>query len=52
VDVLAAKPDVDVVVDALADFGSSRRLALIEAGLPVTKPSERKPSARRRASSK
>ena len=52
VDVLAAKPDVDVVVDALADFGASRRLALIEAGQPVTKPSERKPSARRRASSK
>ena len=52
VDVLAAKPDVDLLVDALADFGASRRLAMLEAGQPVTRPSERKPSARRRASSK
>ena len=35
-----------------ADFGAARRLALLDEGLPVTKPSERKPSARRRASSK
>ncbi|MEZ5093141.1 uroporphyrinogen-III synthase [Nocardioides sp.] len=52
VDVLAAKPDVEVLVDALADFGAARRRALLDEGLPVTKPSERKPSARRRASSK
>jgi uroporphyrinogen III methyltransferase/synthase len=52
VDVLAPKPDVDVLVDALAAFGAARRLAMLEAGGPVTKPSERKPSARRKASSK
>lgn len=48
VDVLAAKPDVDLLVDALADFGATRRAAMLEAGEPVTKPSDRKPSARRR----
>ncbi len=48
VDVLAPKPDVDVLVDALADFGATRRAAMVEAGDPVTKPSDRKPSARRR----
>ncbi|WP_134741210.1 uroporphyrinogen-III synthase [Nocardioides sp. 503] len=48
VDVLSPKPDVEALVDALADFGAARRLAMIEAGDPVTKPSSRKPSARRR----
>ena len=52
VDVLASKPDVEVLVDALADFGATRRQSLVEEGLPVTKPSVRKPSARRKASSK
>ncbi len=52
VDVMASQPDVDVLVDALAEFGAARRLAMIEAGEPVTKPSERKPAARRRVSSK
>ncbi len=47
VDVLAPKPDVDVLVDALADFGATRRVAMLAAGEPVTRPSERKPSARR-----
>lgn len=47
VDVLAPKPDADVLVDALADFGASRRLSMVEAGDPVTRPSERKPSARK-----
>ncbi len=47
VDVLAPKPDVDVLVDALADFGAARRAAMVDAGEPVTRPSERKPSARR-----
>jgi len=45
--VLAPTPDVDVLVDALADFGAARRAAMLEAGEPVTRPSERKPSARR-----
>jgi uroporphyrinogen III methyltransferase / synthase len=47
VDVMAAKPDVDALVDALADFGSTRRTAMLEAGQPVTKPSERPSPARR-----
>jgi uroporphyrinogen III methyltransferase/synthase len=51
VDVLAAKPDVDALVDALADFGAARRAGMVEAGQPVTKPSERKPSARRKTTS-
>lgn len=50
VDVLAPKPDVDELVDALADFGAARRLAMVDSGQPVTKPSDRKPSARRKAS--
>ncbi len=49
VDVLASRPDVEELVDALADFGAARRVSLIEAGQPVTKPSERKTSARRKA---
>ncbi|MCW2796805.1 uroporphyrinogen-III synthase [Nocardioides sp.] len=48
VDVLAAKPDIDELVDALADFGAARRLSLLDQGQPVTRPSERKPSARRK----
>ncbi|HET8602365.1 MAG TPA: uroporphyrinogen-III synthase [Marmoricola sp.] len=52
VDVLAAKPSVEALVDALADFGAARRAALLEAGQPVTRPSERRASGRRRASSK
>ncbi|WP_232679667.1 uroporphyrinogen-III synthase [Nocardioides sp. R-C-SC26] len=51
VDVMASAPDVDVLVDALADFGDARRRALLEAGEPVTKPSDRKPAARRKTSS-
>ena len=49
VDVLAPEPSVEVLVDALADFGAARRASLIESGQPVTKPSDRRPSARRRA---
>ena len=49
VDVLAPSPSVEVLVDALADFGAARRASLVEAGQPVTKPSERRPSARRKA---
>ena len=51
VDVLASRPDVEELVDALADFGGARRSSLIESGQPVTKPSERKPSSRRKATS-
>ncbi|CAN5119808.1 bifunctional uroporphyrinogen-III C-methyltransferase/uroporphyrinogen-III synthase [soil metagenome] len=49
VDVLASAPSVEVLVEDLADFGAARRASLIEAGQPVTRPSERRPSARRRA---
>ncbi|MBZ5739287.1 uroporphyrinogen-III synthase [Nocardioides mangrovi] len=49
VDVLSPTPDIEVLVDALADFGAARRIAMVEAGQPVTKPSDRKPSSRRRA---
>jgi uroporphyrinogen III methyltransferase / synthase len=49
VDVLASKPSVELLADALAEFGAARRLAMIEAGVTVTKPSERRPSSRRRA---
>lgn len=52
VDVLAPRPDVDELVSALADFGATRRTSMLEAGEPVTKPSERKPSARRKARAK
>src|SRR5690606_11655243 len=51
VDVMASKPSVEELVDALADFGAARRLSLIEAGEPVTKPSERRPAGRRKAKS-
>jgi uroporphyrinogen III methyltransferase/synthase len=49
VDVLAAKPAVEVLAEDLAEFGALRRLSMIEAGDPVTKPSERRTSGRRRA---
>ncbi|HET8560162.1 MAG TPA: bifunctional uroporphyrinogen-III C-methyltransferase/uroporphyrinogen-III synthase [Marmoricola sp.] len=52
VDVLAPRPSVEALADALADFGATRRAALLEAGQPVTRPSERRSSGRRRASSK
>ena len=52
VDVLAPTPDVEVLVDALADFGSARRLAMLENGEPVTRPSERTASGRRKARAK
>ncbi len=48
VDVLAPTPDVEVLVDALADFGAARRLAMLENGEPVTRPSERTASGRRK----
>ncbi|MGZ6831338.1 MAG: uroporphyrinogen-III synthase, partial [Nocardioidaceae bacterium] len=49
VDVLAPTPSVEALVEALADFGAARRASFVEAGQPVTKPSERRPSARRKA---
>ncbi|MEP9384957.1 uroporphyrinogen-III synthase [Nocardioides cheoyonin] len=51
VDVMAPKPSIEALTDALASFGAARRAAMIEAGQPVTKPSERKPAGRRKATS-
>lgn len=51
VDVMADRPSVEVLADALADFGAARRDALIESGEPVTKPSQRRPSGRRKGRS-
>jgi uroporphyrinogen III methyltransferase/synthase len=48
VDVMATKPSVELLADALAGFGTDRRLSLVAAGEPVTKPSERRTSSRRR----
>lgn len=49
VDVLAESPSVEVLADALAEFGTARRLGFVEAGEPVTKPSQKRPSSRRKA---
>ncbi|WP_308297221.1 MULTISPECIES: bifunctional uroporphyrinogen-III C-methyltransferase/uroporphyrinogen-III synthase [unclassified Streptomyces] len=51
VDVLAPEPSAHRLARALADFGAARRAAALEAGEPVTRPSERRPGARRRATS-
>jgi uroporphyrinogen III methyltransferase / synthase len=48
VDVVAAKPSVSSLVEALAAHGSELRDAAIEAGEPVRRPSERRRGARRR----
>jgi uroporphyrinogen III methyltransferase/synthase len=49
VDVLAGEPSVSILAEALAEYGAARRLALAEAGEPVTRPSERRSAARRKA---
>ncbi|MPZ62200.1 MAG: bifunctional uroporphyrinogen-III C-methyltransferase/uroporphyrinogen-III synthase [Propionibacteriales bacterium] len=49
VDVLAPQPSIEELTEALADFGAARRLSMIADGEPVTKPSQRRSSARRRA---
>jgi uroporphyrinogen III methyltransferase/synthase len=51
VDVLAPEPSAEVLAESLADYGAARRLSLIEAGEPVTRPSEkrRRRAARRQA---
>jgi uroporphyrinogen III methyltransferase/synthase len=47
VDVLSPEPSIEALTEALAAFGAARRASLLEAGQPVTKPSDRKPAARR-----
>jgi uroporphyrinogen III methyltransferase / synthase len=48
VDVVAEKPSMAALVDALAEFGASQRAVAIEAGEQPRKPSERRRGARRR----
>jgi len=47
VDVIASKPSAVELADALASFAADRRDALVAAGDPVTKPSQRRGSRRR-----
>ncbi|MEZ0166353.1 uroporphyrinogen-III synthase [Kineococcus sp. LSe6-4] len=49
VDVLAAEPSADALVEALAGYGQGLRAGAVEAGEPVLRPSQKKSSARRRA---
>ena len=51
VDVLAAEPSAEVLIDALADHGAARAHAAHEAGEQVRRPSERRSESRRRARS-
>ena len=48
VDVMAEKPSVSALAKALAEYGSKRRAAQIEAGDPLRKPSQMRRGARRR----
>lgn len=49
VDVLAPEPSADELVDALADHGRSLALTAAEAGASAMRPSQKRPTARRRA---
>lgn len=49
VDVLASEPNSQVLVDALADFGSGLRRHAEATGEPLLRPSQRRPASRRRA---
>jgi uroporphyrinogen III methyltransferase/synthase len=49
VDVLAETPSVLALVDGLAEYGAALRLAAVEAGEEVWRPSQRRNGARRRA---
>jgi uroporphyrinogen III methyltransferase/synthase len=48
VDVVAPKPSVTALVDALSEFGAAQRDAAAEAGESLRRPSERRRGARRR----
>ncbi|NSL43174.1 uroporphyrinogen-III synthase, partial [Streptomyces sp. 8P21H-1] len=50
VDVMSPEPSVHKLAEALAEFGLRRRASAVEAGDPVTRPSERRPGSRRRRS--
>jgi uroporphyrinogen III methyltransferase/synthase len=49
VDVLAAEPSTDALIDALAEYGHGLRLSAAEAGEPVLRPSQRRGPTRRTA---
>ncbi|WP_427888386.1 uroporphyrinogen-III synthase [Kribbella sp. GL6] len=49
VDAMAESPSVEELADALARFGADRRDTMVEAGEPVTRPSERRPGSRRKS---
>jgi uroporphyrinogen III methyltransferase/synthase len=48
VDVMAPKPSVSALAEALAEYGANRRAAQIESGAPLRKPSQMRRGARRR----
>jgi uroporphyrinogen III methyltransferase/synthase len=48
VDVVAERPSAELLAEALAAFGAERREAMVAAGEPVLRPSQRRPPARRR----
>ncbi|TDO43203.1 uroporphyrinogen III methyltransferase/synthase [Kribbella sp. VKM Ac-2527] len=49
VDAMAESPSAEELADALARFGADRRDTMIEAGEPVTRPSERRSGSRRKS---
>ncbi|WP_018654703.1 uroporphyrinogen-III synthase [Actinomadura flavalba] len=48
VDVMADRPSVSALAEALAEYGAKRRAAQVEAGDPLRKPSQMRRGARRR----
>jgi uroporphyrinogen III methyltransferase/synthase len=49
VDAMAETPSAEELADALARFGADRRDTMVEAGEPVTRPSERRSGSRRKS---
>ncbi len=49
VDVLAETPSVTALAEAVAEYGAADRLAAVEAGEPVLRPSQKRTAARRKA---
>ncbi|HEY0470670.1 MAG TPA: uroporphyrinogen-III synthase [Kribbella sp.] len=49
VDAMADTPSAEELADALARFGADRRDTMVEAGEPVTRPSERRSGSRRKS---
>jgi uroporphyrinogen III methyltransferase/synthase len=47
VDVMAEQPSVELLADALAQFGADRRVEFVESGEPVLRPSQKRPAPRR-----